>query len=202
MIGRLHGILLEKKPPHLLLDVGGVGYELDVPLSTLYRLPPIGEPLTLHIHHLIREDAQLLYGFYELRERDGFRELIRLSGVGPKLALALLSTLEMDELIRVVQNQDSNALLRVPGVGKRTAERLLLELKERIKHWTDMPKNNAPCTSTAAPASHQKNAEADAVSALIALGFKPPEASRAVSSVAESGLASEQLIRLALKALA
>jgi len=202
MIGRLHGILLEKKPPHLLLDVGGVGYELDVPLSTVYRLPQIGEPLILHIHHLVREDAQLLYGFYERNARDCFRELIRLSGVGPKLALALLSTLEMDELIRAVQNQDSNALLRVPGVGKRTAERLLLELKDRIKHWTDTPANHASALSTAAPAGHNKNAETDAVSALIALGFKPPEASRAVSSVAESGLASEELIRRALKALA
>jgi len=202
MIGRLQGILLEKQPPHLLLDVGGVGYELDVPLSTLYRLPEIGEPLILHIHHLVREDAQLLYGFYERSERDCFRELIRLSGVGPKLALALLSTLDMDELIRAVQNQDSNALLRVPGVGKRTAERLLLELKDRIKHWTDMPTNSAAPTATAAPQSHHKSAEADAVSALIALGFKPPEASRAVSSVAEPDLTSEELIRRALKALA
>jgi len=201
MIGRLCGILLEKKPPHLLLDVGGVGYELSAPMGTIYQLPPIGEKLCLHTHHLVREDAQLLYGFYERNARDCFRELIRLSGVGPKLALALLSSLEMDELVRAVQNQDSSALLHVPGVGKRTAERLLLELKDRIKHWTDTPESSAASAKTAATGA-QKSAEADAVSALIALGFKPPEASRAVSSVAGQGLASEELIRHALKALA
>jgi len=199
MIGRLHGLLLEKKPPHLLLDVAGLGYELDVPMSTFYRLPEVGETITLHTHHLVREDAQLLYGFFEQAERDCFRELIRLSGVGPKLALALLSTLEMDELIHAVQNQDSNALLRVPGVGKRTAERLLLELKDRVKHWTDKPALSAKTPLTHSP---NKSAEGDAVSALIALGFKPPEASRAVSSIAEPELTSEELIRRALKALA
>jgi len=201
MIGRLHGTLLEKNPPHLLLDASGLGYEMEVPLSTLYRLPEVGEVVTLHIHHLVREDAQLLYGFFEKAERDLFRELIRLSGVGPKLALALLSTLEMDELIRAVQAQDSNALLRVPGVGKRTAERLLLELKDRVKHWTDKPLSPS-ATASSSPSPSHKSAEADAVSALIALGFKPPQASRAVSSVAENGLASEELIRRALKALA
>jgi len=201
MIGRLHGLLLEKKPPHLLLDVGGLGYELDVPMSTFYRLPEVGETITLHTHHLVREDAQLLYGFFERAERDCFRELIRLSGVGPKLALALLSTLEMDELIQAVQNQDSNALLRVPGVGKRTAERLLLELKDRVKHWTDSP-TSSPSTQQTSTPPNNKSAEADAVSALIALGFKPPEASRAVSSIAEPSLSSEELIRRALKALA
>jgi len=201
MIGRLQGILLEKKPPHLLLDVGGVGYELDVPMSTFYRLPEIGGEITLHTHHLVREDAQLLYGFFEQAERDLFRELIRLSGVGPKLALALLSTLEMDELIQAVQNQDSNALLRVPGVGKRTAERLLLELKDRVKHWADIPASRPSTQQTSTPPNN-KSAEADAVSALIALGFKPPEASRAVSSIAGENLASEEIIRRALKALA
>lgn len=119
MIGRLRGTLAEKQPPHLILDVNGLGYELEVPMTTLYRLPSIGEPLTLHTHLVVREDAQLLYGFIGKRERDFFRELIRLNGVGPKLALALMSSLEVDELVRCVQAQDTSALTKVPGVGKK-----------------------------------------------------------------------------------
>src|SRR5690606_27720965 len=139
MIGRLRGTLAEKQPPFLLLDVNGVGYELEVPMTTLYRLPPVGEALTLHTHLVVREDAQLLYGFAEKRERELFRELIRLNGVGPKLALALMSGLEVDELVRCVQAQDTAALTKIPGVGKKTAERLLVELKDRFKAWEAMP---------------------------------------------------------------
>lgn len=201
MIGRLKGILLEKQPPHILVDVQGVGYELDAPMSTFYKLPTLGETVTLHTHMVVREDAQLLYAFAEKRERELFRELIRLNGVGPKLALALMSGLEVDELIRAVQAQDTSALVRVPGVGKKTAERLLIELRDRFKAWETLPGSfkplAAPGGAQAAPASQS----ADAVSALISLGYKPQEASRAIAAVEEDGLSSEEMIRRALKGI-
>ncbi|WP_277051769.1 Holliday junction branch migration protein RuvA [Zestomonas thermotolerans] len=201
MIGRLRGTLAEKQPPYLLLDVNGVGYELEVPMTTLYRLPGVGEAVTLHTHLVVREDAQLLYGFAEKRERELFRELIRLNGVGPKLALALMSGLEVDELVRCVQAQDTSALVKVPGVGKKTAERLLVELKDRFKAWESMPVI-APLVIEPRGLLAVSSAENDAVSALVALGFKPQEASRAVSAVQEEGLSSEELIRRALKGMA
>jgi len=132
VIGRLRGTLAEKQPPHLILDVNGLGYELEVPMTTLYRLPSVGEPLTLHTHLVVREDAQLLYGFFGKRERDFFRELIRLNGVGPKLALALMSSLEVDELVRCVQSQDTSALDKRPGVEKQHGQRLAEALQDRL----------------------------------------------------------------------
>lgn len=200
MIGRLRGTLAEKQPPHLILDVNGVGYEVEVPMTTLYRLPALGEPVTLHMHLVVREDAQLLYGFAEKRDRELFRELIRLNGVGPKLALALMSGLEVDELVRCVQAQDTAALVKVPGVGKKTAERLLVELKDRFKAWESMP-SIAPLVVEPRLNVAVSSAENDAVSALISLGFKPQEASRAVSAVQEDDLSSEDLIRRALKGM-
>lgn len=200
MIGRLRGTLAEKQPPHLILDVNGVGYELEVPMTTLYRLPALGEPVTLHTHLVVREDAHLLYGFASKRERELFRELIRLNGVGPKLALALMSGLEVDELVRCVQAQDTSTLVKIPGVGKKTAERLLVELKDRFKAWENMP-SIAPLVTEPKLAAAVSSAEADAVSALIALGFKPQEASRAVAAVEEKGLSSEELIRRSLKGM-
>ena len=201
MIGRLRGTLAEKQPPHLLLDVNGIGYELEVPMTTLYRLPAVGEPLTLHTHQVVREDAHLLYGFFEKRERELFRELIRLNGVGPKLALALMSGLEVDELVRCVQAQDTAALVKVPGVGKKTAERLLVELKDRFKAWESIP-SIAPLVVEPQLAQAVSSAENDAVSALISLGYKPQEASRAVAAVKEEGMSSEDLIRRALRGMA
>nr|WP_250646578.1 Holliday junction branch migration protein RuvA [Pseudomonas oligotrophica] len=200
VIGCLRGQLAEKQPPHLVVDVNGVGYEVEVPMTTLYRLPSVGEALTLHTHLVVREDAQLLYGFYEKRERELFRELIRLNGVGPKLALALMSGLEIDELVRCVQAQDTSTLVKIPGVGKKTAERLLVELKDRFKAWETMP---AIATLVVEPraAAAVTSAENDAVSALISLGFKPQEASRAVAAVREDGLSSEEMIRRALKGM-
>ncbi len=201
MIGRLRGTLAEKQPPHLLLDVNGVGYELEVPMTTLYRLPAQGETVTLHTHLVVREDAHLLYGFYEKRDRELFRELIRLNGVGPKLALALMSGLEVDELVRCVQAQDTAALTKVPGVGKKTAERLLVELKDRFKAWESIPAI-APLVVEPQVAQAVSSAENDAVSALISLGYKPQEASRAVAAVKEDGMSSEDLIRRALRGMA
>jgi len=200
MIGRLTGSVLEKQPPHSLLDVQGVGYELDAPMSTFYRLPALGESVTLHTHMVVREDAQLLYAFAEKRERELFRELIRLNGVGPKLALALMSGLEADELIRAVQAQDTSALVRVPGVGKKTAERLLIELRDRFKAWEALPGSLKPLASGGGVAAAASQSS-DAVSALIALGYKPQEASRAVAAVEEEGMSSDELIRRALKGI-
>jgi holliday junction DNA helicase RuvA len=202
VIGRLRGFLAEKHPPHLVLDVNGVGYELEVPMTTLYRLPHVGEPVTLHTHLVVREDAHLLYGFFEKRERELFRELIRLNGVGPKLALALMSGLEVDELVRCVQAQDTSALTRIPGVGKKTAERLLVELKDRFKAWESLPGTFTLVASGPNAAPLVATAEADAVSALISLGYKPQEASKAVSAIKEKDLSSEDLIRRALKGMA
>lgn len=200
MIGRLRGNLAEKQPPHIIIDINGLGYEVEVPMTTLYRLPSVGEPVTLHTHLVVREDAHLLYGFAEKRERELFRELIRLNGVGPKLALALMSGLEVDELVRCVQAQDTSVLVKIPGVGKKTAERLLVELKDRFKAWETVPVMSGLVMEARAGAA-ATSAESDAVSALISLGYKPQEASRAVSAVKEDGLSSEDMIRRALKGM-
>nr|WP_218626478.1 Holliday junction branch migration protein RuvA [Pseudomonas sp. dw_358] len=197
----MRGTLAEKQPPHLILDVNGLGYELEVPMTTLYRLPPVGEPVTLHTHLVVREDAQLLYGFYERRERELFRELIRLNGVGPKLALALMSGLDVDELVRCVQAQDTSALVRIPGVGKKTAERLLVELKDRFKAWETVPGLFQLVPNGPQGPAPVNTAETDAVSALISLGYKPQEASRAVAAIDAKGLSSEELIRRTLKGM-
>jgi len=204
VIGYLRGILLEKQPPHVILDVNGVGYELEVPMTTLYQLPVVGEPLVLHVHLVVREDAQLLYGFFEKRDRALFRELIRLNGVGPKLALALMSGMNVDELIQCVNAEDTARLMKVPGVGKKTAERLLVELKDRFKNWESTPLagQNSTEPTGASTVTDAHSAEKDAVSALISLGFKPAQASHAVSIVFEDGLSSEDLIRRALKGMA
>jgi Holliday junction DNA helicase RuvA len=199
VIGRLRGSLAEKQPPHVIIDVNGVGYELEVPMTTLYRLPSLGESVTLHTHLVVREDAHLLYGFSEKRERELFRELIRLNGVGPKLALALMSGFDVDEMVRCVQAQDASALVKIPGVGKKTAERLLIELKDRFKAWESLPAIAPLVASTTSGVT--VTAETDAVSALVSLGFKPQEASRAVAAVSEEGMSSEELIRRALKGM-
>ncbi len=201
MIGRLRGTLAEKQPPHLIVDINGLGYELEVPMTTLYRLPAVGETVTLHTHLIVREDAHLLYGFHEKRERELFRELIRLNGVGPKLALALMSGLEVDELVRCVQAQDTSALVKVPGVGKKTAERLLVELKDRFKAWETVPSMFQLVPNGPTPVPTVSTAEADAVSALVSLGYKPQEASRAVAAIDAKGLSSEELIRRSLKGM-
>lgn len=204
MIGYLRGTLLEKQPPHVLLDVNGVGYELEVPMTTLFQLPAVGDPLVLHVHLVVREDAQLLYGFYAKRDRALFRELIRLNGVGPKLALALMSGMSVDELIQCVNAEDTSRLMKVPGVGKKTADRLLVELKDRFKNWDSTPLAGQAGIEPAglSTVTQAHSAEKDAVGALISLGFKPAEASRSVSVVFEEGLTSEDLIRRALKGMA
>lgn len=169
-------------------------------MSTFYPLPALGEKVVLHTHMVVREDAQLLYGFSQKRERELFRELIKLNGVGPKLALALMSGLEIDELVRAVQAQDTSALVKVPGVGKKTAERLLVELKDRFKAWETLS-GSLGALAPGKPLPRPGSRSNDAVSALIALGYKPQEASKAVSAVEEDGLSSEELIRRALRGM-
>jgi Holliday junction DNA helicase RuvA len=190
MIGRLTGILAEKQPPQVLLDVGGVGYELDVPMSSFYNLPALGERVTLVTHFVVREDAQQLFGFLSQKERAAFRELIRISGVGPKLALSVLSGLSVDELAQAVATQESGRLVKIPGIGKKTAERLLLELKGKL---ADAP------PSTGAPAA--AGIATDALHALLALGYAEKEALPALKQLPE-GLSLEESIRQALKLLA
>jgi Holliday junction DNA helicase RuvA len=197
MIGFLRGLVVAKKPPSLLLDVRGVGYEIDAPMSTFYKLPEIGEEVTLYTHLAIREDAHNLFGFASEAERALFRSLIRVSGVGAKLALAILSGLSAEEFHRCVEAQDAARLVRLPGVGKKTAERLIIELRDRLPELptVHLPGAGTLPTPSASPAD-------DAVSALIALGFKPQDANNLVRKVPVDGKSSEEIIRSALQSAA
>lgn len=200
MIGRLKGILLEKKAPSMLIDVNGVGYEVDAPMSTFYELPKVGDEVVIYTHLVVREDAHHLYGFIKESDRALFRSLIKVSGVGAKLALALLSGISSHDFIKTIRSNDIATLTRIPGVGKKTAERLVIEMRDRIKEL--VPESDAASIASAsandaAPPDEIK----DAVSALIALGFKPPEASRMVSGIDTKGLPSEEIIRQALQSV-
>lgn len=195
MIGRLRGTLLVKQAPHLLLDVKGVGYEVDAPMSTFYSLPEQGSEIMLHIHMVVREDSQTLYGFTSEAERSLFRSLIKVNGVGARLALTILSGISVDEFAACVEQHDSASLVRLPGIGKKTAERLIIEMRDRLKDLPAMDESAAVSAAGNGPDPLQ-----DAVSALIALGYKPPEASRMIRSVSSADdLGSEDLIRLALQ---
>jgi len=199
MIGRLRGTLLEKQPPQLLLDVNGVGYDVSAPMTTFYELPETGSEIILHTHLAVSEHAHVLYGFLRESDRGLFRTLIKVSGVGPKLALAILSGMSADEFVNCVKNGDSAALTRLPGVGKKTAERLVVEMKDRLKDWQGAaisPEGSSESTVTAT------DSVKDAISALVSLGYKPQEASRMVSQIECEGISSEEIIRLALKAAA
>jgi Holliday junction DNA helicase RuvA len=197
MIGFLRGVLVAKKPPSLLLDVRGVGYEVDAPMSTFYKLPEVGGEVFLYTHLAIREDAHSLFGFVSESERALFRTLIKVNGVGAKLALAILSGLTAEEFQRAVEYQDTARLVRLPGVGKKTAERLIIELRDRLPELgtVTLPGASTLPMPAASPAD-------DAVSALIALGFKPPEAGALVRKVPAEGKSSEEIIRLALQSAA
>ena len=204
MIGQLRGTLLEKQPPRLLVDVAGVGYEVEAPMTVFYDLPESGAELTLYTHFVVREDAQLLYGFTGRYERELFRSLIKVNGVGPKMALAILSGIEADRLAACIRDQDTTSLVKVPGIGKKTAERLVIEMRDRLKDWasatpaTDaMPVDNKGIDARIHPA----DTRADAVSALVALGYKENQAEKAIQKVYSAEHSSEVLIRLALKEL-
>jgi Holliday junction DNA helicase RuvA len=198
LIGRIKGKLITRQPPQLLVDVNGVGYELEAPMSTFYQLPAVGENVVLHTHMVVREDAQLLYAFASLAERKMFRDLIRINGVGPKLGLTILSGISAQDFARAVQEGDASALTSLPGVGKKTAERLIVELRDKLgDEFTGISDESATASTgiepvTASPVS-------DAVSALTALGYKAQEASRMVRAVDASGLETEAIIRAALQ---
>lgn len=190
MIARLHGQLIEKQPPVLVVDVNGVGYELEAPMSTFYKVT-LGAPVTLYVHQVVREDANLLYGFASREERDMCRTLLKVNGVGPKMALAILSGMEADAFAQCIRQGDIATLTKIPGVGKKTAERLIIEMRDRV--------GDAPIGSLIANAP--SSPEKDAVNALVSLGYKPAEADRAVSRVKTADASAEDLIRLALKSM-
>ena len=190
MIGRLRGELVSKKPPMLLIDVAGVGYEVLAPMSTFYDMAD-GEHITIITHFVVREDQQTLYGFSSEKERELFRTLIKVSGVGPKLALTILSGIEAEQFVQVINQNDVASLVRVPGIGKKTAERLIIEMRDKLSGWEVVP--------TLAANESQTQVTQDAISALLSLGYKNNDAKRAVEAVYQVGQKSEQLIRLALQ---
>jgi len=195
MIGRLRGRVLEKHPPFLLLDVNGVGYEIESPMSTFYQLPAADDEIVLYTHLAIREDAHVLYGFAREADRRLFRALLKVSGVGGKMALGVLSGMTAEEFGQTVQAGDAAALTRLPGVGKKTAERLIIGMRDKIEQVSAVVGGTALAGAMAPPVASDQ----DAVSALIALGYRGPEASRMVSKVYEPGMETETIIRVALK---
>ncbi|MBE9398423.1 Holliday junction branch migration protein RuvA [Pontibacterium sp. N1Y112] len=208
MIGRLRGELLEKHPPQLLIDVNGVGYEVEASMNTFYRLPELGRQVTLFTHFVVREDAQLLYGFADREERLLFRTLIKVNGVGPKLALTILSGISANDFVRSVHDQDTAALVRLPGVGKKTAERLIVEMKDKLKDLQvadfgefQLSGGGDPDVAVSMPATDHR---AEAESALVALGYKPVQATKAIAQAEKAlgaGGSSEDLIRQSLKSM-
>jgi len=195
MIGRLSGQLLEKHPPAILVNVQGVGYEVDVPMSTFYVLPDIGEPVELHTHFVVREDAQLLFGFATRRERALFRALLKVNGVGAKVALSILSGLSAEEFFQCVAAKDAVALTRVPGIGKKTAERLLVEMQDKVDALA------GGSVQQGLPAEPASSAREQASEALLALGYKPAEVKRLLDKTAVDGQRVEDIIRAALRSV-
>jgi len=195
VIGLLRGRLLSRQPPSLLLDVNGVGYEVDAPLTTFYELPEVGAEITLFTHLAVREDAHTLYGFLKAGDRNLFRMLLRVNGVGARLALAILSGMDSARFIGCVREGDAAALVRLPGIGKKTAERLIIELRDRLESG----QGGTGITAGAAAAPAAANPVEDAVSALVGLGYKPQEASRMVRAIDAQELTSGEIIRLALQ---
>ena len=199
MIGRIRGVLVDKKPPEIQIDVAGICYEVQVPMSTLYQLPELGKEITLHTHFVVREDAQLLYGFFEEKDKSMFRSLIKINGVGPKMALGILSSMEANEFVRAVRSNDINAMVKMPGIGKKTAERLLIEMRDRLKDW------DGEEGGIQVPVSAGASITSDAETALISLGYKPQQAAHAIAAVLKTNpkiQGSEELIRHSLKSMA
>ena len=197
MIGMLRGKLIERQAPDLMLDVNGVGYELQASMMTFYDLPELGQEVTLHTHFVVREDAQILYAFSSTAERSLFRTLLKVNGVGPKMALAIVSGMTVDEFAERVKAGDAIGLTRLPGVGKKTAERLIIEMRDRLPKTEDA--SSAQSASKPNQLSIKSNPEEEAVNALLALGYKPTEASKMVSRQANQDLSVEAMIRNALK---
>ncbi len=195
MIGQLRGVLLEKQPPVLTLDVQGVGYEVDAPMSTFYQLPDVGNQITLLTHLIVREDAHLLYGFYTRDERALFRTLLKVNGVGPRLALTILSSIEPPQFVSSVLNNDTASLVQVPGIGKKTAERMVIELRDKLKDWQSFSLTRAENNLD----QSRHPILQDAISALISLGYKQNEASRKITKIDDGKLNAQELIRRALQ---
>lgn len=197
MIGQIRGIILEKQPPQLLVDIQGVGYEIDAPMSTFYQLPDSGQEVTLFTHFIVREDAHHLYGFYTKDERLLFRALLKVNGVGPRLALTILSSITPDEFVNCVLNNDAASLVRLPGVGKKTAERLIIEMRDKLSDWCKgQPTEGATLVQDHNSRHHILQ---DAISALITLGYKQQEANRKITKIDDGSASSEELIRRALR---
>ncbi|OCG22633.1 Holliday junction DNA helicase RuvA [Gilliamella sp. wkB108] len=201
MIGRLRGTIIEKQPPKVLLEVGGVGYEVFMPMTCFYELPDNDQEIIVLTHFAVREDAQVLYGFNHEQERELFRELIKVNGVGPKLALAILSGMSAQQFITAVEQGEIKTLVKLPGVGTKTAERLIVEMKDRVKRFGNELVSSSAMLDISNVKKSANQIESEAVSALIALGYKPQEASRIISKVIKPEMDCETLIREALKSV-
>ncbi|RXJ74855.1 Holliday junction branch migration protein RuvA [Veronia nyctiphanis] len=209
MIGRLRGTLLEKQPPEILIEVNGIGYEVSMPMNCIYELPDLGEEAVIYTHFVVREDAQLLYGFNTTVERALFREVIKANGVGPKLGLSILSGMTATQFVDSVEREDISTLVKIPGVGKKTAERLVIEMRDRLKNWHAFDlftphadaaaKRASSGTDTVVAAS--SNPKDEATSALVALGYKAAQAEKVVKQVAQDGMSCEAIIREALRSM-
>jgi Holliday junction DNA helicase RuvA len=200
MIGFLKGRLAVKQPPMLLVDVNGVGYEMEAPMSTFYGLPAMGEPVALFTHLVVREDAHILYAFGTDGERRLFRGLLKVSGVGPKIALGILSGASVEDFLRTIEAEDVAMLTRIPGIGRKTAERVIIEMRDSVQKLA-MPLPNGGAAGVGAAAA-APTPQSEAFSALIALGYKPPEVVRLLKAVEEPGLSTTEMIRRALKSAA
>jgi holliday junction DNA helicase RuvA len=197
VIGLIRGLLQEKQPPQLLVEVQGLGYEIDAPLSTCEQLPEIGENVQLYTHFVVREDAQQLFGFLTREERQLFRTLLKVNGIGPRVALSILSSATPDAFVRSVLQNDTASLIALPGIGKKTAERLVIEMRDKLTDWQPMQKSPLTTLENTPLARHR--ILQDAISALIALGYKQQEANRLVTKVDQGSESSEELIRRALR---
>jgi len=200
LIGYLRGQVIQKSPPQLLLEVHGVGYEIEAPMTTFYELPAVGEQVCLHTHLVVREDAHILFGFSNLADRTLFRHLIKVNGVGPKLALTILSGQSAEEFQRCVSDSDIKALVRLPGVGQKTAERLIVEMRGRLPAFSSV--NGSGSSLVSASETQPSHAKQEAISALCALGYKPQDANRMIQAVAADKLSCEDMIRQALRGAA
>lgn len=199
MIGQIEGTIIEKNPPEILVEVAGITYEILVPMSTLYQLPESGELVRLHTHFSVREDAQTLYGFFDAETKKMFRSLVRVNGVGPKMALGILSGMSVEDFVQAVRNNDSEAMVRMPGIGKKTAERLMIEMRDKMIEWGS-DNNVGSDLSSQTKSSFTKDAEI----AMINLGYKPQQAARAIAQVLKVNPEisdSEELIRFSLKSM-
>ncbi len=198
MIGKIRGTILEKSPPQLLLDVNGIGYEIDAPMGTFYQLPDVGKEVHLFTHFIVREDAHHLYGFYTREEQLLFRTLLKVNGIGARLGLTILSSTTPDEFVRLVLNNDTASLVRLPGIGKKTAERLVIEMRDKLSDWHQSSHSANQVIDKTGNTSRHPILQ-DAISALIALGYKQQEANRVITKIDNGSANSEELIRQALR---